>query len=157
MEIEFASPFGEEYEALLPRYRKIAEEAFRLLRTPSDYEIDVSLVDEGRIREINRDYRGKDSVTDVISFAFDEGEDPVSESYLPGASQMLGEILICLPRAKEQALEIGNSIGRELCFLFAHGLLHLLGFDHMEEEEAKEMFAMQEKVLAVLGGDYGTY
>ena len=70
---------------------------------------------------------------------------------------MLGEILICLPRAKEQALEIGNSLGRELCFLFAHGLLHLLGFDHMEEEEAKEMFAMQEKVLAVLGGDYGTY
>ncbi len=157
MEIDFSSYIDTKYDALEARYKKIAEEAFSRLSVPDDYEVDVTLVDEKTIQEMNRNYRGVDRVTDVISFAYNEGEDPVSAFYAPGMTRILGEIYICVPRAISQAEEIGNSLGRELCFLFTHGLLHLLGYDHMNEEEAKVMFSLQEEILNVLGGDYGTY
>ncbi len=155
MNIELNAEFFPKYESFLPYYEKIAAYTFSLLHVPSSYEIDVSFVDEDTIQQLNRDYRNKDSVTDVISFAYNDGENPVSFSYQEDALQILGEIYICIPRAIKQAEEIGNSLGRELCFLFAHGLLHLLGYDHMNDEEAKEMFSLQNQILEILGGDYG--
>ncbi len=147
MEILFDNPFGEKYDALESRYAKIAEEAFALLDITTNYEIDVSLVDEETIHQINRDYRHVDRPTDVISFAFNDDKDPKDQINDPTILRMLGEILICLPVAQKQAKEIGNSELRELSFLFTHGLLHLLGYDHMKKEDEEIMFPLQDKIL----------
>jgi probable rRNA maturation factor len=155
MEVVFDNPFGSEYDYLGASYQKIAETAFSILGVEKDYEIDVSLVDDKTIQAINRDYRKTDRVTDVISFAFLDDKDP--RGRIEGdVREMLGEILICLPQAKRQAKEIGNSEGRELCFLFTHGLLHLLGYDHMSKEEEAVMFPLQERILTEAGKDLWT-
>lgn len=102
----------------------------------------IIFVDEKTIQDINRDYRGIDRVTDVISFAFEDNGKLVYND-----RRLLGEIYICIPRMKEQALEYGHSEKRELSFLAVHGLLHLLGYDHMNEKDEKIMFALQELIL----------
>ena len=94
------------------------------------------------IHEMNRDYRGVDRVTDVISFAFEDNNDLVYNDI-----RMLGDIFICIPQMKRQAVEYGHSEKRELAFLAVHGILHLLGYDHMNEEDEKVMFALQELIL----------
>lgn len=103
----------------------------------------ITIVDKERIQEINREYRNKDSVTDVISFAFEEYQD-----FKYNDIRFLGEIYICYERCKEQAKEYGHSIERELCYLSVHGLLHLLGYDHIKEEDKKEMRALEEEILS---------
>jgi probable rRNA maturation factor len=115
-------------------------------------EVVVTLVDNERIRELNRDYRGIDRATDVLSFAMNEmGEDELEiifdEEEVPN---MLGDIIISVPKAMEQANEYGHTLERELGFLVVHGFLHLLGYDHQNEEEEKEMFGKQEAILAQL-------
>ncbi len=147
MNVDFTNPFGEEYDWLEERYTNLAKTAFSLLSITVNYEIDVSLVDDETIHEINRDYRHVDRVTDVISFAFNDDKDPKDAILDPSVPRMLGEILICLPQAQRQAKEIGNTIQRELSFLFVHGLLHLLGYDHMKKEDEEIMFPLQDKIL----------
>ncbi|MBQ5986628.1 MAG: rRNA maturation RNase YbeY [Clostridia bacterium] len=95
------------------------------------------------IQELNRDFRHVDRVTDVLTFPAWEGEDPL------GGDGYLGDIMICYDRAKEQAEEYGHSLARELAFLTVHGVLHLLGYDHMTEPEEK---VMREKQTAILNG-----
>lgn len=102
----------------------------------------IIFVDEEDIHKINREYRNVDRPTDVISFAFEDNENIMYNSI-----RMLGDIYICIPKMKSQALDYGHSETRELSFLAVHGLLHLLGYDHMTEEEEKEMFALQELIL----------
>lgn len=102
----------------------------------------VVLVDENKIQELNREYRKIDKVTDVISFAFEDNDKRVYNNI-----RVLGEIYICIPRMKEQAVLYGHSEVRELAFLGVHGLLHLLGYDHMEKDDEKEMFGKQELIL----------
>ncbi|MBV7507525.1 rRNA maturation RNase YbeY [Bacillus sp. sid0103] len=114
-------------------------------------EVSVTFVSNERIQEINREYRDKDKPTDVISFAMEElGEGEVE---LVGADmpRVLGDIIISVPKAMEQAEEYGHSFLRELGFLAVHGFLHLLGFDHMTEEEEKEMFTLQKEILDEYG------
>ncbi|MBN8191001.1 rRNA maturation RNase YbeY [Bacillus sp. NTK074B] len=114
-------------------------------------EVSVTFVTNERIQEINREYRGKDQPTDVISFALEElGEDEVEiiGSEIP---RVLGDIIISIDRTKEQAEEYNHSVSRELGFLALHGFLHLLGYDHMEEEEEKEMFQKQKDILDEYG------
>lgn len=112
------------------------------------YTISLSIVSSEKIQEINRDYRNIDRPTDVISFAYqEEGNED-----LPLID--LGEILICLDVAKKQSIEFNHSYKRELAFLFIHGTLHLLGYDHMEEKEAEEMFALQNDILNSFSYDY---
>lgn len=147
MELEFDNPFEEKYNALETRYKKIMETAFEMLDITIPYEVDVSLVDEETIHTINRDYRHVDRPTDVISFAFNDDKDPKDQISDPTITRMLGEILICLPVALKQAKEIGNSEERELSFLFTHGLLHLLGYDHTKKEDEEIMFPLQDKIL----------
>lgn len=147
MDLSFENRQGKEYDRYEEDYLFIMAKAFSLLGVKENYEVDVSLVDEATIQEINRDYRRIDKVTDVISFAFNDDKSMEGRIIDSSVPKMLGEIFICVPRALSQAKEIGNSEHRELCFLFCHGLLHLLGFDHMEEKEAKEMFALQDKIL----------
>ena len=147
MELLFENELSEQFEGLEAKYRRLAETAFSLLGVDANYEIDVSLVDEETIHTINRDYRNVDRVTDVISFAFNDDKDPKDQIKGKDSLRMLGEILICLPQAKRQAASIGNSIDRELSFLFVHGLLHLLGYDHQTKEEEERMFPLQERIL----------
>ena len=110
-----------------------------------DASFSVIIIDNERIHEINKEYRGIDRPTDVISFALEEDEDyEVKE-------RLLGDIYISIDKVYEQAKEYGHSVKRELFFLVTHGFLHLLGYDHMNEEDEKEMFSLQEKILDEYG------
>ena len=106
----------------------------------------IIFVSSDEIHKINKEYRNVDRVTDVISFALEDSPDVEVCEY-----RLLGDIYICLDRAYEQADIYNHSILREICFLITHGLLHLLGFDHMEEEEEKVMFSLQEELLNEYG------
>jgi len=147
MELCFEDLTGGSYAHLEDLYLGLMETAFSMLRVKENYEVDVSLVDEKTIQDINRDYRGIDRVTDVISFAFNDDKSELG-AIIGDAPRLLGEIFICVPRALEQAKEIGNSDRRELLFLFVHGLLHLLGYDHMKKEDEEVMFPLQERILS---------
>lgn len=98
------------------------------------------------IHELNKTYRGIDRPTDVISFALEDSNDFEVEGL-----RVLGDIYVCIDRMREQAIEYGHSEKRELSFLVCHGLLHLLGYDHMEKEDEKVMFGKQDKILERLG------
>jgi probable rRNA maturation factor len=114
-------------------------------------EVSVTFVSNERIQEINREYRDKDSVTDVISFAMEElgeGEVELTGVEMP---RVLGDIIISIPRTREQAEEYGHSFQRELGFLAVHGFLHLLGYDHMTKDDEKEMFTLQKDILNEYG------
>lgn len=114
-------------------------------------EVSVTFVSNERIREINREYRHKDQPTDVISFALEElGEDEI-EIVGEDIPRLLGDIIISVERAKEQAEEYNHSFSRELGFLSLHGFLHLLGYDHVEEEDEKKMFQRQKDILDEYG------
>lgn len=112
-------------------------------------EVSVTITDNAHIQEINRTYRDKDMPTDVISFALNEGEEPD----VVGGPQinMLGDIIISAQRADEQAQQYGHSMERELAFLTVHGMMHLLGYDHIEEADRLEMRREEEYVLGKLG------
>ena len=113
------------------KYEKVKNSSFNII-----------IVNKDKIKEINKTYRKKDAVTDVISFALTDNEDHIKLE-----KTVLGDIYICLEQAKKQAKEYGHSEIRELCFLSVHGFLHLLGYDHMNEEDEKIMFQKQELIL----------
>ena len=146
MELAFDNQLDEQYDFLEGEYASLMATAFELLSVTQNYEVDVSLVDDETIHQINRDYRHIDRVTDVISFAFldDDSEAGRINGDIP---RLLGEIFICVPQALRQAAEIGNTDMRELRFLFTHGLLHLLGYDHMKKEDEEIMFPLQERII----------
>nr|WP_325189797.1 rRNA maturation RNase YbeY [uncultured Selenomonas sp.] len=112
-------------------------------------EVSVTLTDDAHIHELNRTYRGIDRATDVLSFALTESEEP--EILGAPSGEVLGDIIISVERAREQAMAYGHSYLRELSFLTVHGMLHLLGYDHMEEAERLEMEAEQRAIMEELG------
>ena len=105
-------------------------------------EFNIIIVDNNRIHEINREYRNVDRVTDVISFAMEDNMDIKYDNF-----RLLGDIYISIDKCYEQALEYGHSKVREICFLATHGILHLLGYDHMEIDDEVKMFKLQEELL----------
>lgn len=107
---------------------------------------EITFVDDEKIQLINKNYRNKDKVTDVISFAF-EDDGGVN---VPGV-RFLGEIYISLDTARRQANDYGHKIERELAFLIVHGILHLLGYNHIEPNDEKIMFDLQERILNEYG------
>lgn len=117
------------------KYQKIENAIFNII-----------IVDEERIKYLNKNYRNKDSITDVISFALED-----DDSFVQTDIRILGDIYICLEKAKDQSIEYGHSFLRELSFLTVHGLLHLLGYDHMKKSEEKIMFKLQEMILNEFG------
>lgn len=117
-------------------------------KVPEGSEVSVTFVDNEAIRKINNEYRNKDAVTDVISFALNDDE---SDMFAESIPNLLGDIIVSYPRTVQQAEEYGHSINRELGFLIVHGFLHLLGYDHMNEEEEKVMFKRQEELLEAYG------
>jgi probable rRNA maturation factor len=123
---------------------------------PHPAQAHVQLVGNRRIRQLNKAHRGKDATTDVLSFPTlqYEGATPLLQpgDLDPASGRIfLGDIVICMPRMSEQAQAYGHTRARELAFLLAHGLLHLLGFDHETAVEAAHMFALQEAILSGLG------
>ena len=114
-----------------------------------DAEVSVTLTDDAHIHVLNRDYRSVDRPTDVLSFALTESEEPAILDAPYGV--VLGDLVISLERVAAQAEEYGHSVLRELSFLTVHGMLHLLGYDHIEEEELVEMEEEQRHVMDVLG------
>ena len=106
----------------------------------------IIFVSNEKIHEINKEFRHVDRVTDVISFALEDNPDIVYDDF-----RLLGDIYIAIDVAYDQAIEYNHSREREVCFLATHGLLHLLGYDHMTEEEEKEMFGKQEELLKEYG------
>lgn len=120
-----------------------------------DAEISVTFTDDENIRIINKEHRDIDSPTDVLSFPmleFDEDGNVIDDTCeYDGEEIILGDIVISLERAVKQAENYGHSLKREVAFLTAHSMLHLLGYDHMTEEEEKVMFGKQEEILENLG------
>ena len=114
----------------------------------ADAELSVTLTDDEHIHALNKKFRGIDRATDVLSFAFRESDEPE----IVGADfEILGDVIISLERAKIQAEEFGHSFLREIIFLEVHGLLHLLGYDHIDEAERLEMETEQKFVMNKLG------
>lgn len=112
-------------------------------------EVSVTLTDNAYIHTLNRQYRGIERPTDVLSFALNESEEPEIDGGLD--VNVLGDLIISVERAEEQAADYGHSVRREMAFLTVHGMLHLLGYDHMEDEERAEMEAEQRFVMDKLG------
>ncbi len=113
-----------------------------ILELSENIEISISFVNNQEIRNLNKTYRAIDKSTDVLSFPFDNSFN------LP--IKVLGDIIVSIEKAKEQAEEYGHSFEREVAFLTIHGLLHLLGFDHQTAEQEEEMFTLQKKLLKEL-------
>ena len=106
----------------------------------------VIIVDDEEIHKINKEYRNIDRPTDVISFALED-----DDTFIKIDKRILGDIYISIDKAKEQAEEYGHALLRELCFLTIHGILHLLGYDHMKKEDEEIMFGLQERILTEYG------
>ena len=140
-------------EAMLDLLRKALEAGLRMEAMTEEVELSLVLVDSAEIQALNAEYRGLDKPTDVLSFAAEEGSD---EFLLPEELpfRLLGDIVIAVPIAAEQAAVYGHSFEREMAFLALHGLLHLLGYDHGHEEDDSDLADMvqrQEIVLNQLG------
>ena len=129
------------------KINQVAAICLREEQLPEDVEVDFLFVDNEAIREMNLEYRDKDSATDVLSFPMYEPDEEIDDE----EEVLLGDIVISLERAQEQCEEYGHSLEREVMYLLVHGLLHLAGYDHMEEEDKKVMRAQEEKLLAQIG------
>lgn len=143
MEITLINRTNQPVEKYDELFQKISKSAEKLLKLPNDYELSVTFVRSQTIHKINRDYRGIDRPTDVISFAIRDNED----DFIPEEEKDLGDIFININYCKKQAKEYGHSYDREMGFLFTHGMLHCLGYDHMKEDDEKVMFALQDQIL----------
>ena len=127
-------------------------EAADLCVEDADAEIGVTVADGEEIRELNREYRGVDSVTDVLSFPQYDDMDELAADLEDGSGTVLiGDVVICYDRVLTQAEEFGTGVKREFVYLFTHSILHLLGYDHMEDEEKREMRAREEEILCAIG------
>lgn len=147
-----------DYETII---RRIVLEALDYESCPYEAEVSVLLTDNEAIREINREQRGIDAPTDVLSFPMVDYETPSDFSHVEDAAEdyfnpetgelMLGDIVVSVDKVSEQAEKYGHSEERELAFLVAHSMLHLCGYDHMEDEERILMEKKQEEILSRKG------
>ncbi len=128
--------------------RKAIEKVGELYGVENE-EVSVTLTDNAYIHSLNKEYRGIDRPTDVLSFALNESEEPKIEGKT--GTNTLGDIVISVERAGEQAEEYGHSLRREVAFLTVHGMLHLLGYDHVEDAQREEMEKEQRFVMQQLG------
>lgn len=143
MEITIINKTNQDMHAYESFYHSIAKNAEKVLKLENDLEISVTFVRSRTIHRINQEYRNIDRPTDVISFAIRDN----LEDFIPDENKDLGDIFININYAKKQAKEYQHSERRELGFLFTHGLLHCLGYDHMNPKDEKVMFALQDQIL----------
>ena len=140
--------------------KMVAEKVLDMEKCPWDAQVNLVLTDNEEIKRVNTEFRGIERATDVLSFPMLPFETPADYSVaeddkscfdLDSGELLLGDIMISAERAAAQAEEYGHSVKREFCFLVAHSMLHLLGYDHMTPEEAADMEARQAKALEELG------
>jgi len=134
-------PFGSEFAS------RIIKQSARALKIKNNFELSISIIGDREIRALNKKYRRKDKVTDVLSFSQKEGQDifwPKEEG------DYLGDILICWPQLKRQARQYGKSLKAEFSLLLIHGFLHLLGYDDKTDKGSLEMDKLQTKILKKL-------
>lgn len=161
IENENNAEFDFDYEAVI---RDVIEESVSYADCPFEVSVEVTITGNEEIREINREQRGNDNATDVLSFPMIEYENPGDFTFLeadddfvydyfePDTGELLlGDIVISSERVYSQAEEYGHSVKRELAFLVAHSMLHLFGYDHMEDEERADMEEKQREILDRLG------
>ena len=147
LELDMVDETGSLSESEIQKVADLLQFAARAENVDPDSEVSLTFVSNERIHEINREYRKIDRPTDVISFALEElGEDEL-EVIGPDVPRVLGDIIISVPMAVDQASEYNHSLMREIGFLAVHGFLHLLGYDHMNEEDEKRMFERQREIL----------
>lgn len=155
MEIAFLDKTNTVSQEKINEIDELLQYAADYLKLPEDTEMSVTFMDNAAIQVINRDYRDKDQPTDVISFALEEETEEelpiIFDDEMPAMPRNLGDIMISVERAKEQASEYGHSYDRELGFLALHGFLHINGYDHMTPEDEKEMFGLQKEILDAYG------
>ena len=130
-------------------YKKILKRIKKELSIKEKLGLSVTFCDNAYIHDLNKQYRNKYVPTDVLSFAIEDGE---SEQFIEELGKLssvreIGDIIISYEKAQSQAIEYNHSLNRELCFLFTHGVLHLLGYDHMNKSDEEVMFALQNKIL----------
>jgi len=130
------------YKEYKKDFENIFQNAISILELNEDSCVSVIFVKDKKMHSINKEFRGIDRTTDVISFALSDNQD--EGDYIP---EELGDIFINVDAAKRQALEYDHSLRREICFLFTHGICHLSGFDHQTKEEEEEMISYQKKIL----------
>mgnify|MGYP004464393549 CR=1 FL=1 len=157
IEYETDQELGIDYASLASL---VADKIMEMEKCPYDGQVNLVLTDNEEIKQVNTEFRGIKSPTDVLSFPMIPFETPADysiveedESYfdLDSDELLLGDIMISVPRVFAQAEEYGHSVKREFCFLIAHSMLHLLGYDHMTEDEAKVMEGKQSLALKELG------
>ncbi|MHA6485889.1 rRNA maturation RNase YbeY [Bacillus cabrialesii] len=149
--IDIVDETGSVSEEMLKEVEHLLQFAAEREGVRDQAEVSVTIVTNEDIQQINKEYRGKDAPTDVISFALEEegeGEVEILGAEMP---PVLGDIIISADRTREQAEEYNHSFKRELGFLAVHGFLHLLGYDHMTKEEEEEMFTKQKDLLDAYG------
>ena len=132
-------------EEIIKDFEKSTEVILEMENIREDVEVSVSFVNEDEIKELNRDYRDKDKITDVLSF-------PTEMDYhIEGVPLILGDVVICSKRAKEQSEEFGHSFQRELVYLYVHSMFHLLGYDHLVEDDKLLMRQKEKEALKRIG------
>ena len=132
-------------EEIIKDFEKSTEVILEMENIREDVEVSVSFVNEDEIKELNRDYRAKDKITDVLSFPTEMGY------HIEGVPLILGDVVICSKRAKEQSEEFGHSFQRELVYLFVHSMFHLLGYDHLVEDDKLLMRQKEKEALKRIG------
>lgn len=158
IEYETIVPFGVNYQPLI---QKVIEAAMEYEDCPYEAEVGIILTDNAAISKINLEQRKMDGPTDVLSFPmqeypapadFSKLEEQTADAFHPETGELLlGDIIISVEKVMEQAEKYGHSIERELGFLVAHSMLHLFGYDHIKEDEAKKMEKKQEEILQGIG------
>ncbi|MFT9003307.1 MAG: rRNA maturation RNase YbeY [Liquorilactobacillus hordei] len=156
MDLEIFDETNQVSEEKIELVRRVLDYAGRYIKLPDDTEMSVTLMDNERIHEINKQYRGVDKPTDVISFAIEETSDDDLPIILPDDEEFvvpknIGDIMVSMDKVKEQAEYLEHSEERELGFLVVHGFLHLNGYDHMRKEDEEVMFGLQREILDAYG------
>ncbi|HOF65047.1 MAG TPA: rRNA maturation RNase YbeY [Bacilli bacterium] len=146
MQLDYLNELDPSFDEFEGSFSYYAKKALKILEIDDNFIVEVQIVDNKTIKDLNKNYRNKNEVTDVLSFAFDErSEDEVA--IISSMPRLLGVIIINGEKAIEQAKEYEHPLKREMKFLFIHGLLHLLGYDHEDEESEKEMFLLQDQII----------
>ncbi len=129
--------------------QRVVKTVARTAKLSANTEVSIMVVDNNYIQELNFIYRGKNSPTDVLSFAMNELVDEEPDFDFSGEVNVLGDIVVSLEKAQEQCQAYGHSLERELGFLIAHGMLHLLGYDHENESEGQLMRQLEDKIMTL--------
>lgn len=151
LSIDFLDETGKVTATDLKLVEGLLQHAAKIENVEDGTELSVTFVTNEAIHEINREYRHKDAPTDVISFALEEMGEGETAIVAEGMPRILGDVIISIDRTREQAEQFGHSFERELGFLAVHGLLHVLGYDHMVPEDEKIMFGKQDEILESYG------